>query len=184
MEIIAEMITNTRRNVEDNSIFFILWGWLVLVSAVGHYTLMQYTDYQMPWIFWPILMPLGGILSGIAGYRISKKQRFRTHYDRTLEFVWGGFVVLMVFLLVFMYLKGYTSTYPMFMALYALGSFITGGVIKFRPLIWGAIACWILAVAALFADFPTQLILMAVSIIATYLIPGYMLKKAVDVQGS
>ena len=178
VEIITEMINNTRENVKDSSVFFIFWGWLVFISAGGHYTLMVFTDYEMPWIFWPILMPLGGVVSGIIGSRMEKKQGYSTHYDRALVYVWGGFIMLMVFLLIFMVHHGYMKTYPIIMACYAMGSFVTGGIIKFRALIMGATVGFMLAVVALFATFEHQLLLMAASIVATYLVPGYLLKSS------
>ena len=73
------------------------------------------------------------------------------------------------------------------MMLYGLPTFITGGVFKFKPMIFGGLVCWILAIAALFTSFATAMLFMAVCGLVAWLIPGIILwnryekQKAADV---
>jgi hypothetical protein len=61
--------------------------------------------------------------------------------------------------------------------MYGLGTFVSGGILKFRPLIIGGICCWIIALGAFFIPGEYTLLLVAISIIIAYLIPGYLLRK-------
>jgi hypothetical protein len=68
------------------------------------------------------------------------------------------------------------TTYPLIISLYGLGTFVSGGVLKFKPLIIGGIACWIISIIAFLVPPMTVLLLTALSVVVSYLIPGYMLK--------
>lgn len=178
LKIISEMIQKTQDNLRDNSKYFLLWGWLVLIASLSHYVLLAILQYDNHFLPWPILMTLGGIAAGVMGYRDGKSAVVRTHLDRSIAYVWVAFGVLLVFVLIMMPTLGYTKAYPMMMCLWAMGCFITGGILKFKPLIVGAIVCWALAVLAFFVSFEYQLLIMAAAITASYLIPGYLLKRA------
>jgi membrane protein implicated in regulation of membrane protease activity len=73
---------------------------------------------------------------------------------------------------------GPEGAYPIIMFLYGLGTFVSGGILKFRPLVWGAVGAWATGIAALFVTFQHQLILLAISVLVSYLIPGYLLSKS------
>jgi len=61
-------------------------------------------------------------------------------------------------------------------ALYGLGTYISGSMMKFKPLIIGGYISWALAVVGLFLAPIYSLPLISISIIVAYLIPGYILK--------
>jgi hypothetical protein len=178
LQVITQMIQNTQENMKSSTVHFLWWGWLVLIASVSHYVLLAVVDYNQPYIAWPFLMMAGGIGAGIIGYRQKKRSPVRTHLDRSISYIWGGFVIFLLILLGGMPFMGFEFGYPLMMCLWALGSFITGGVIQFRPLIVGGIVCWALGIMAFFVPFEYQLVLMAAAITACYLVPGYMLKRA------
>ena len=60
--------------------------------------------------------------------------------------------------------------YPLIISLYGMGTFISGGILKFKPLIIGGIACWIISIIAFFVANEYVLLLTALSIIIAYLI--------------
>ena len=60
--------------------------------------------------------------------------------------------------------------------LYAMAIFATGYIIEFKPFIYGAISNWIIAAVCLFQPFQYQLLLLALAILLSYIIPGYMLR--------
>ena len=65
---------------------------------------------------------------------------------------------------------------PLLLIFYGLPTFLSGAVLKFSPLMIGGICCWILAIISTFIGHEFQLILIAVAVIAAWLIPGYLLK--------
>ncbi len=67
--------------------------------------------------------------------------------------------------------------YPFIIILLGWGTVISGGILKFKPLIIGGILAWVIAIADFFVSAENQLLMMALATIIAYLIPGYMLKS-------
>ncbi len=185
LRVITEMIENSKSNFKDNSFFYLLWGWLVLIASVINFTLLQMGHFEIAWIPWPILMFGGGIVSGIAGYRMGKKAKAKTMFDTAMAFLWGGFVVT-IFIILFTASSGnltWKASNIMIIALYGLGTFVSGGLLKFKPLIIGGVFSWAIAIATIFIPELYSLLMVALSIVVAYLVPGYMLKSKEKSQG-
>lgn len=72
---------------------------------------------------------------------------------------------------------------PVFILLYALGTFITGRFIQFKPLIIGGAACFVISLFSFLLDGSEQLLMVALAILFSYLIPGHMLKSHYKTNG-
>jgi hypothetical protein len=167
LAVIKEMINRSRTNFKDQSFFYLMWGWLVVASLIVEAYLFNIGSPLHP-IVWPIMGIGGGIASGIYGKKQGEKAGYSTPIDRIMMFVWVGFVIYLFLVLL---------NAPKF------GTFISGGILKFKPLIYGGIASFVLVVAAalvpnLITSFNHAMIFLAISIVCSYLIPGYMLKNA------
>jgi hypothetical protein len=178
MKIIQEMIATSKNKIKDNSFFYLLWGWLVLIASLSNYFLLR-INYEYAYLPWPILMFGGGIASAIAGFRLGKQARVISHFDKMMMYLWWGFFFTLMIIIVMssVHKIPWTSTDPLIISLYGLGTFVSGGVLRFKPLIIGGIACWIISIIAFFVAPENVLLLTALSIIISYLIPGYILKS-------
>ena len=189
LAVIKEMIDRSRTNFKEQSFFYLMWGWLVL-GAVLVEALLYNQGSPYHWIVWPIMGFGGGIASGIYGRKKGKKAGRSTHIDRAMMYVWIGFIVYLFIVLILSSAgkfgndaTGWNTSFILIMGLYGLGTFISGGILKFKPLIIGGIASFVLVVLAVFvpslvATFNGALLMLAVSITVSYLIPGYMLKNS------
>ena len=65
----------------------------------------------------------------------------------------------------------------MVMMVYGCWLYISGGALRFKPLMIGGVINWLLAAASFFVDFKMQLLLLATAVLLGYIIPGYMLKS-------
>ncbi|MCD4695397.1 MAG: hypothetical protein K8S16_04070 [Bacteroidales bacterium] len=177
LKIIQEMIATSKNNMKDNSFFYLLWGWLVLGASLIHFGLMQ-IQWDYAWLPWPVMMTIGGIASGIAGYRMGKNAKVISHVDKMIMYLWWSFLVVLFIILFAAGLQKITwyMSHSLIIVMYGLGTFVSGGVLKFKPLMIGGIACWIIAVISFFTEPQYVLLLIALSIVIAYLIPGYMLK--------
>ncbi len=176
LALISEMIQAAKQDLSDNSYDLLLWGWLVLAAALSHFALLQ-TTYDKPWLAWPVLMGLGTVLAFVNGARRGKRERVRTAQGDFMTFLWGGFGVMLLFLLGVGMFQGWGLAYPLIIALYGLGTFATGGALRFRPLVWGGAACWLLATVAFRVAFDVQLLLVAAAVLVSYIVPGHLLKN-------
>lgn len=174
LQLIYEMIANAKQEINENGFIFLMWGWLVFLSSMVHYIGLQ-MGYPQAAAVW-FLMIAGGIFTGIYFSRQNKKEKVKSYLDTFLTYLWIAFGAALFIVLVFQMRLG-LSTFPMVMLIYGIGTFVTGGAIKFKPLIIGGIACWLLSIGAFFVDFEMQLLLLAASVLVSYIVPGYLLRK-------
>ncbi len=189
LELIRGMINNGRRNFNEGSAFYLIWGWAVLIAGLGQYVLLNVMSYEYHWATWPVIMVIAGIISVVVGVRHGKKKRYVTFTDTAMKYLWGGFVIYL-FAVLFMSPKiGWSSSYVLIVGLYGFGTFVSGGILQFRPLIIGGLLSIALAFLGVFAPFITDsfsnvLLLLCLSIVVSYLIPGYMLRAKFSTNAS
>lgn len=175
IEIIEEMISAAKGNLSDGSIFYLIWGWLVFIAALSNYYLLNVASFANHWIVWPVLMGLGGIITMLVGIKKGRKEKNVSYIDKFLRSLWLGFIITMLVVLSGIGVDGPAAIYPCLMALYGLGTFVSGMLLKFKALQIGAVSSWVCASIAFYVDFSDQLLLIAVAILLSYIIPGHLL---------
>ncbi|MBI5011116.1 MAG: hypothetical protein HZB98_16005, partial [Bacteroidia bacterium] len=102
-----------------------------------------------------------------------------TYADRLYMWVWMGFLASFLVLFI-IHSKNLGTISPYILMIVGFATFVSGFIIKFKPLIIGSIIFWIIAVIVSFADPSIAPFGMPAAVIAGYLIPGYMLKNRVN----
>ena len=179
LDVIYSMIENSKIRIRENAFFYLLWGWLVLFASLSHFIMMKYGIFYS-FLAWPVIMTAGGVISAVAGVRMGKRAGYRTHIDTAVIYLWYGFFFALLVILAFA-IGGkiqWEITNALIIVMYGLGTFVSGGILKFKPLIIGGISCWIIALGAFFVPGHYMLLLVALSIIISYLVPGYLLRRA------
>lgn len=176
LKLIDSMINTAKNKLADDGFHFIFWGWLVFGAAMAHYiTIMMNIPYG--YAVWPILMPLGGIISGFYGYKQGKKEKVKTYIDTYLGYLWGAFAIGMVLTLVCMPKHGIANTYFFLMILYGIATFVSGGLLNFKPLIIGSLFSFACAGISVFiGESAEQLLIISVALLFSYIIPGHLLR--------
>lgn len=175
LQIIERMIQRTKGNFHDSSFYFLLWGWIILIGSAGQIILDRFTDFTKPYLIWLIIIP-GIIANIIYGIRHGKKNHVSTHLGHVNLMIWIAFFVSYIIVIVFIKEFNYKIA-PVIFLLAGNATFLTGIVIKFKPLILGGIVFWIgvlclYLIPGDYTEFVSPLI-----IIFGYLVPGYMLKS-------
>jgi hypothetical protein len=176
LRVIQTMIDKTRTSVADNSFYFLLWGWLVLIGALTQYTLFAIVKTPLHPVAWNVMF-IGFIVSAIHGAK-KKGSSVRTYVSEGLANIWlciGITQGLVVF--AFFRFGGWEYCYTAFILLYSIGCFLTGRLLQFGPLVWGAIACWALAILTTYVSVETKMLVMAAAILVSYIIPGHLLRR-------
>jgi hypothetical protein len=174
--LIQSMINKTKNAVSDNSIFFLLWGWVVFGACILQYILKNVLQYQHHYYAW-FLIIIGIVGSVYFGMRRDKNEKVKTYVSESIDNLWiaigASFIVF-----AFIFAKiGYQNCFSFYILLYGIGCFVTGRLIKFPPLVWGGIGAWLLAILSAYLDYDTNILVTAVSILISYIIPGYLLKS-------
>lgn len=177
LHVIRSMIEKVKQDLSDNSFWLLLWGWLVLAAALTHYVLQVWIGYPHAYLAWN-LMWIGAIISIVYGIRHERRAKVKTYMEETMRFFGiGTGIMFCVLAFVFGHYQLWQYAFPVYFIIYGFLSFATGSIIRFVFLRWAAAICWIIAVIAVFVDFETHLLLMALAVLFAYIIPGYLLRN-------
>ena len=176
LKIINEMIETAKNSVSDNSFHYLLWGWLVLIASCLDYCLTTILHTPYHWLPWPVLMGAGGVIAFLYFLFQKRKETVKTYFGIFLGYTWLS-VLAALFVTGFIAARfGFQAAYPVIMIIYGMGLFVSGMAFRFVPLVIGSISCWVCAVVACYVSHDNQLVLLAVSVLSGYIIPGYILK--------
>ena len=174
IEIIENMFSESKKSLHRNSFYFILWGILLIPAGVAEYFFSGQPNY---WIIWPILGGIGGIVTAVYGIREGNRAGVQTIGDRITSFTWGAFVFTMVLAIIYT-VNNNLSPSPMVLMLAGSATFISGGISKFTPFIWGGIILEVGAILCAFVFGPEYHgLIFAGSILLGYVIPGLILRR-------
>jgi len=185
LEVIESMINKAKNQFSENGDLYLLWGWWVFACSIIEFILLNLMHSEWHWIvWWSVILVLG-----YQFFYLRKKigrQRVRTYTDEIIGFVWITFLILMILIL---FLIGriddpnkFALIDPSFLILYGMPTFLSGVILKFKPLIIGGIGCWILSVIATFISPQYHLLLLPVAMVIGWIIPGYLLRKKFKMQ--
>jgi hypothetical protein len=178
LRIITEMINKTKVNIGLSSFHLLFWGWLIFACSLSEYLLMRLTDFTHPYYVWFFVIP-GVFVSMIYGFVTGRKAKVHTYAEKLYMWTWMGFLIAAIIL--FIIQSGRLDIVaPYILLLAGFPTFVSGFILKFRPLIAGGICFWIIALAVNFAGPALAPLGMPVAMLTGYLIPGYMLKNKVD----
>ncbi len=183
LKIISDMITRTKINIRQSAFYLLFWGWLITLVSLSDYFISIFSGFEKPWLVWLLTIP-GVIVSLIYGFVKGSKQQVFTYAEKIYMWIWMGFLVTTIILVVFIGFENRMQIVgPFILLLAAFAVFISGIVIKFTPLIIGGISIWVFAIIGFFAGPIISPLAMPAAVISGYLIPGYMLKKSKSQNG-
>ena len=177
MELITSMINKAKSRFHESGFLYLLWGWVVLICCTVQFSAAYFFNIQNAYYIWYITW----LVLVYQIFFLRKKRKMRTHATYTEDinrYVWIVFGIcemLLVFILLLF--KKYEVINPVVIVLYGMPIFLSGIILKFKPLILGAVGCWILAIASPFINAEFHLLLIAGAVIAAWIIPGYLLKQ-------
>ncbi|MBN1187101.1 MAG: hypothetical protein JXB49_32785, partial [Bacteroidales bacterium] len=173
----TEMINRTKINIRQSSFHLLFWGWLIFACSLSEYLLWKFTDFASPWYVWFFVIP-GVFVSIIYGYLKGRQEKVITYATMIYVWTWIAFLIASVILTVILW-KTMWSFAPLILTMVAIPLFISGFVIKFKPLTAGAITFWVFALVAHFGTHDITALAVPAAMLTGYLIPGYMLKRKV-----
>lgn len=177
LKVIQTMINQAKNSVADRSFYFLLWGWLVFIGALLQFTLKVIVRTPNHPVAWNIMF-IGIIVSILHGVK-ERDRTVKTFVDEGLRSIWMCIgIVQFVVVFVFMRRGDWEHCYTIFILLYSVGCFLTGRLLNFAPLVWGGVSCWGLAILTTYVNTDTNILLMAVAILLSYIIPGHLLRIA------
>jgi hypothetical protein len=184
--LIESMINRAKDKFAEDGSMYLLWGWVVFVCSLTQFVLMHFFKYPYHYIVWfaswiIVIYQLVYIRKKI------KRRRVRTYTGYILGYVWLTFVIV-IFLLAFLIGRLTEGDYyihisPILLTIYGIPIFLSGIILRFKPLVVGGIGCWVLSIAAMLIDnYDYQFLLIPLAMIIAWIIPGYLLRAKYKLQ--
>ena len=176
LQLIESMINKAKNNFSESGTLYLLWGIVVFVCSIVQFVAIHFYNNQNAYYIW-FLTWLVVIYQVIFLSRKAKKEKVKTYTADILKYVWICFAASMfLFIFILQYQKAYYSINPAILVLYGLPTFLSGVILKFRPLIIGGISCWLLSFGSVFVPYDYQLLFICAAVLFAWIIPGYLLR--------
>ncbi|UOG75596.1 hypothetical protein MTX78_03145 [Hymenobacter tibetensis] len=154
-----------------------LRGAAVLTAATSDYVLQQ-MGFAAPWVLWMVIMPVVAIVQNVRARRQRKQGTMgTTATDKAMRLLQKAFVFVLMAMLIGGGFINWEVAHPLILGLYGAGTILAGRLLNFRPLVLGGVACAVLGAVALALPADTQLLVIAVAMLVSHVIPGYLLNR-------
>ena len=177
LELITRMIRQAKGNVKRSAIYLILWGVTIAAANVGMFILMM-VNYPRPYVVWLVTIP-AWIATIIITLKHRRNSLMSTHLDRINGFLWYSYGIVVLAIVMFGFKINYQLN-PVILLISALPAFVSGVVIRFRPLVIGGILFWVFGVVCFLSQGPWQYLIGALAVTTGHLVPGLLLRNKTD----
>lgn len=177
IQLIQSMIDKTKSDMSSNRFYFLLWGWTVFAAILVQFFLKVVMDYRHHYLVWLVTF-VAFFITIMHNRREEKRSGVRTYIGDSISYLWMG-VGISFFVMSFIISVsiGWLHAWPFMILMYGLGTFISGKILQFKPMVIGGIVNWLIAAACAFVPYDYQLLLAAAAIVTSYLIPAYLIQK-------
>lgn len=180
LRLIEQMIGQAKRSFQRMSFYFLLWGFLLTLAMLATYLLRDMHPRFAQGAPWGVAGVLGGIISSLHGARQGRKEQVSNPMDGVIGWLWSSFVITLLITIVCS-VMAHRDPAAMITLITGIPTFMTGQIMRFRPLILGGIVFWVAGTIMHFtADALSLTLLYCGAMVLGYIIPGFMLKRQED----
>jgi hypothetical protein len=196
LALINEMIQRARNNFRKGSMdHMIFWGYLTAAVATVNYVLLQtLANPTAAYWVWALMAP-GAIADFFIRQRNDRIATVKTHIDRIIYSIWQGFMIGVALFLALIFGMAilledrhlFFLITPVILLMLGISEFVTARSCRSKLLFWvsvilwtGAVLCIIPLDMELSGQQPSatlhqghQLIILAVCMIAGFVVPGH-----------
>jgi hypothetical protein len=173
LKLINEMIGKAKKSYISKGTASIVWGILIIICSLLTWYEIQFKTY-FGFDVW-LLVFVAVIPQLYFSMQEKKSKKFVGHDEQTMTFVWTTFGICIFMLSFYNSRFNVQSASSLFMMMYGIPTFITGGVFKFKPMILGGLICWICSIISMYTKQDIDMLLMAACGLFAWLIPGLIL---------
>jgi hypothetical protein len=175
LALIAKMINNAKRDYLDSGLSSLLWGSVILFCSL--------VTFANNWLKWPNMeyvwfLTIGAVVPQILiAIREGKERKHRSYDGDLLSGIWIAFGITM-FVIGFIFSRyANEAITAIYLAVYGIPTFAVGYARQFRPMLYGGIACWLLAIYSLYCGYPNTMLCLALGALLAWFIPGLILRN-------
>ncbi len=177
LELITGMISKAKNHYYESGQSALLWGFSNVICFILAYMEQTINGFNFPFSpFFLLIIP--GVLQIYFHRKRASTNKTVTYNDEAHFYVWVAFGISVIILTIVGGIAdiGYIVL-PLLLLLFAIPTFISGCIKKFKPLIIGGIVCWILSAICFFYRENEVFLLVALGAFCAWVIPGFILRK-------
>lgn len=168
------MMSDTRLNVMRGAISPLLaWGWTSFAVSLLVWAGLRFTGNDL-WNFAWFLIPLAG--SPLLRWMRPSDRGITTAISRSLGVIWKMLTVLIVMFAFISFFISY-NVLAVILLILAIGSFITGELIRYPFLKYSSVSGFILSASMWWIIGLPQILIFAISMVTMMIIPAYKIKQ-------
>ncbi len=176
MQLIESMINKAKNRFNENGHLYLLWGWTIFICSIASFISIYFFEGNyIPYIWmatWVVV-----IYQTFYLIRRKKNTTVRTYTDEINGYVWVVFVIMGgLFSFALVKAQRFELINTAVLILYGMPTFLSGVILRFRPLMMGAVCCWVLAMISMVIAPVFSFLLLTIAVIAAWIIPGYLLQ--------
>ena len=176
LSIISGMINHAKNRFSETGHLYLLWGFVIFICCITQFIMLYFFKDNRAYFVWYSTW-IVAIYQFYYLFKKRKRERVRTYTDEIIGFVWLTFIICS-FIMVYILIKNNAldAINACVLVMYGMPTFLSGVILRFKPLRVGGFICWLLAICAMFTTYDYQLLLLALAVIAAWIIPGFILR--------
>jgi hypothetical protein len=178
LDVILKAISSTKNSIRSNSFYFLLWGWLIAIASFGFFVMKVFFDAWFHFVLFPILAFIAGVIT-IVHYSRKKVVSTESYVSHFLSRLWAVLGIAFI-MAVFINVSRGEGPFTYTMMLAGVGTLVSGWVMKFKPLIFGGVLFLVSSIVSVYVALEYKALLQGITVVAGYLVPGYLLKNTVE----
>ncbi len=102
----------------------------------------------------------------------------KSFLDDALTYLWMAIAISFIVLVVINMIAGnaWQTAFTYYILLYAIGTFVSGSLLRFKPLVVGGLFNFVLCAVSVKFLYDDQLLIGSLAILTSYIIPGHMMR--------
>lgn len=178
LALIESMINKAQNRYSENGTLYLVWGWVVFICSLGQYLLLKFNfiNFKQIGLVWLITIPVM-IYQFFFLSKKKKMEKVKTYTDEIIGYVWMTFGICMgLFSYIMAVFQIWQLFYPFIFLFYGIPTFLSGAIMRFKPLMIGGIVCWVLVLIAAQIHSIEIILLFIPAVLFGWIIPGYLLR--------
>ncbi len=174
LKLINEMISKAKKGYITKGTASIIWGILIVFCSLISWAEFHF-KFKLNFDIWLLLL-FALFLQIYFSIKERKSKNFTSYEEIATGYTWIAFgVSIFITSFYFSHHSQGGQGSSIIMMLYAIPTFITGGMCKFKPMIIGGIFCWVASFISIYTTIEVDLLLMAACGLFAWLLPGVIL---------
>lgn len=181
LKVIQEMIQVSQQKIRKDGILLVVWGYAAsLPDLIRYFKEVFFLPNRVMFVlkFADPVLPLLALTFTIY-YILNERKKVTTYIGASLRYVWVSLIGCMILTNLILHNVthevNFTLQHPLFMVLTAFTIWVTGIILRYKPIMWGGAIFGILAYFASLLNLHDQMLLNGIGWFLALAVPGHIL---------